>query len=71
MIDAILNLFILEFFAVYLIGLFEYKGRRRVSAIIAAQVYEFSYEKNHIKNWPRKLRELYRMYSFPLVKVVL
>ena len=62
-VDAILNLFILELF-VYLIRLFECKSNERVSAVIVSQVYEFCYEEDHVKNRPRKLRELYRMYSF-------
>ena len=62
-VDAILNLFILELF-VYLIRFFECKGNERVSAVIVSQLYEFSYEEDHVKNSSRKLRELYRMYSF-------
>ena len=56
-LDAILNLFILGWF-VYLIRLFQCKEHKRVSAVIAiaSQVYEFSDEKNHVKNWPWKLK---------------
>ena len=62
-VDAILNLFILELFF-NLIRLFECISNDRVSAVIVSQVFEFSYEKDHLKNWPGKLRELCRMYSF-------
>ena len=48
-VDAILNLFILELF-VYLIRLFECKSNELVSAVIVSQLYEFSYEEDHVKN---------------------
>ena len=48
-VDAILNLFILELF-VYLIRLFECKSNERVFAVIVSQVYEFSYEEDHVKS---------------------
>ena len=48
-VDAILNLFILELFF-DLIRLFECKSNDRVSAVIVSQVFEFSYEKDHLKN---------------------
>ena len=48
-VDAILNLFILELFF-DLTRLFECKSNDRVSAVIVSQVFEFSYEKDHLKN---------------------